>query len=351
MKKKKLLFTAIIITVALILTLAACNGGVLGNRSNANAGFYLIPEGSAVLCSMLRLDYNYGSFSEGTMYFTVSPFLTMCMGFGTDDMDVTGEVEESVMEDLAKIIHSNGIFLWDGFKAESDEAGIGYGFSLMAEFEHGTITAEGFEKVPENYRQGHSALSKYLESLSKMMIERNKTDEKAECEKEDSKDVIDFIEIKEMSAENIKNQFVFEDFQRRAKPDENGNDNVLILDGPGISFLFFDPWDEFFGVILNDETAQVCIFGVLVGMRQYDATRILKNYGFEQNPKVAEQDSLFFELALVPSYYDPNVDYYVDPMEYYFVEINTENGFVTKATVFYGNAALEWQEMRERVSG
>lgn len=75
-------------------------------------------------------------------------------------------VDASVLDELAALIFDNGIAGWDGFSERDSSILDGYGFVLNAQFENGTITADGYMKEPRGYEKAHAALADYLAKLA-----------------------------------------------------------------------------------------------------------------------------------------------------------------------------------------
>jgi len=121
--------------------------------------------------------YSYGSFNGGQRDFTITEasgddvrsegrYLFVAKGYNGVDLDVEVFVGQDVLDDIAAIIADNGIAEWDGFDEVDRDILDGYSFLLAAQYESGTIQASGYMKYPNNYEQGHAALSEYLESLA-----------------------------------------------------------------------------------------------------------------------------------------------------------------------------------------
>ena len=82
------------------------------------------------------------------------------------ELDLNKEISDDKLEELSRIIDDNKIYEWDGFNEDNDGILDGYSFGLKVEYADGRkIAAEGYEKYPNNYKQAHRSLTKYLESF------------------------------------------------------------------------------------------------------------------------------------------------------------------------------------------
>ena len=159
MRVAKIKLLPVILAAVLVSgVLAGCSSGSSGGQGGLRA-----------------FEYNYGSFFGGEWDFKIVPegegdevrYLFIARGYNGVDMDVEKYVDRGVMDELAEIISSSGVFSWDGFEKRDGNILDGYGFSLMAEYGDGSaIVASGYEKYPKKYDEGHAALSSYLMSLA-----------------------------------------------------------------------------------------------------------------------------------------------------------------------------------------
>ena len=97
--------------------------------------------------------------SDGKLYFTKSVS-------GLQKGQEVYAISDKDLEELAKIIESNGIRNWNGFNESDSRIDDGDGFNLVVNFENETITASGYMMYPANYKVGHEALLSYFETLS-----------------------------------------------------------------------------------------------------------------------------------------------------------------------------------------
>ena len=125
--------------------------------------------------SLRAFAYSYGSYNEGYWDFDIKPeeqggeirYRFIATGHNGVEMDVDQYIDQSVMDDLALIIYENDIRFWNGFAEHDDSILDGYEFGLAAVYADGSlIAAGGYMKYPDNYRQGHDALSAYLNALA-----------------------------------------------------------------------------------------------------------------------------------------------------------------------------------------
>jgi hypothetical protein len=164
----KRVFKIIFITIT-SLCVSALLAGCVNNGAGAGSS------GSVERGALQAFEYNYGSFHGGDWNFSIknsaeegepSVYIFTAEGFNGVDMNAEKAVGRDVLDDLAEIISENGIAAWNGFAERNDDVLDGYSFGLKAEFGDETIIANGYEKYPENYTQGHEALAAYLERLA-----------------------------------------------------------------------------------------------------------------------------------------------------------------------------------------
>ncbi len=115
--------------------------------------------------------YSYGSYWGGRRRFSITveaadpaapKYFFTAKGSNGVKMDAKGYIGRRELDSIAAVIKENGIFSWNGFNERSSRILDGYGFALKAEFTDGTIAAIGYEEYPDNYKQGHTALSACL---------------------------------------------------------------------------------------------------------------------------------------------------------------------------------------------
>ena len=134
-------------------------------------------KGLTELGNLETFEYDYGSFNGGYWRFEItkaddgvagsdSEYLFIAQGSNGIDLDVEAYVGQDTLDDLAAIIVSNDILSWDGFSGSDNDVLDGYSFTLKVESTEGTIFASAYMKLPDNYDQGHAALSKYLVDLA-----------------------------------------------------------------------------------------------------------------------------------------------------------------------------------------
>ena len=81
------------------------------------------------------------------------------------------EIEETILDDIVRIMEEENIFAWDGFRQYNTEIRDGFSFDMKAEFENRAIIASGYMKEPENFEAGHQRLSEYLLKLAQSFDE------------------------------------------------------------------------------------------------------------------------------------------------------------------------------------
>lgn len=120
--------------------------------------------------------YSFGSFSGGSYVYSIA---TETDNDGNERVmlrieaqniehpeEASYEVDASVLDELSALIFENGIAGWDGFSEEDRSILDGYGFVLDAQFENGTITADGYMKEPRGYEKAHTVLAEYLKKTA-----------------------------------------------------------------------------------------------------------------------------------------------------------------------------------------
>ncbi len=111
-------------------------------------------------------EYEYGG---GTAYKNYKIYVidgkTYISSNGVNQM-MEKEIDNSVLNDISKIVRENEIDKWDGFNERDENIMDGNSFSLKIKYADGEeINAYGYMKYPENYRTGHNKLSSYLEKI------------------------------------------------------------------------------------------------------------------------------------------------------------------------------------------
>jgi len=159
----KRIFVAVFMLMLILMALSCCK----------ESGF--VPLEPANLGKMLTLVYEYGSFNGGQCDFSITrekddsgkeSIHFLAKGSNGVEMDADYEIEQNVLDEIAKIIVDYGIFEWHGFSGRNNDILDGYGFRLAADFENGSLTANGYMKKPKGYDEGHKALSEYLTALA-----------------------------------------------------------------------------------------------------------------------------------------------------------------------------------------
>ncbi|MCL1923732.1 MAG: hypothetical protein FWG15_07765 [Propionibacteriaceae bacterium] len=133
-------------------------------------------EGNVKGRTLESFQYSYGSFHGGQWDFQIDTvrdntlagpkYILTARGSNGVDLNVTGEVQYFVMDDIEKIIDTYALQSWDGFDSRDPSILDGYGFTLSAGFVDGSITASGYMKYPPNYHEAHAKLEEYLTDLA-----------------------------------------------------------------------------------------------------------------------------------------------------------------------------------------
>ncbi|MDR0840367.1 MAG: hypothetical protein LBN26_03145 [Christensenellaceae bacterium] len=154
----------VILALCAALALAGCGGKARLDPKNPGR--------------MLSFAYEYGSFNGGQYEYSITREMDAlggehlyfsAKGSNGVDLRAAAEIEQPVLEELASIFAAHNIYAWDGFNKRNDNILDGYGFSLSADFEGGSLAASGYEKEPRGYGAGHAALAGYLETLARGM--------------------------------------------------------------------------------------------------------------------------------------------------------------------------------------
>lgn len=78
-----------------------------------------------------------------------------------------GMVPEEQVVKLQSIIKEHNIRAWDGFDKSDDDVLDGASFSLRVEYDDGsTITAEGYMKWPDGFKEASEALMSHLQEIA-----------------------------------------------------------------------------------------------------------------------------------------------------------------------------------------
>ena len=121
---------------------------------------------------IVSIFYEYGSFFDGYWDFDLhledGQVLLSAQGSNGVDLDIKSQlVLDNVLVELQNIIADHDILLWNGFSERDDDILDGYSFALNINYENGTeLRASGYMMEPDNYKQGHAALSEYLLALA-----------------------------------------------------------------------------------------------------------------------------------------------------------------------------------------
>ena len=129
------------------------------------------PPGNLIELSYIYGDFRYHRFECNIKKITdeqgIERVFLKAEDFAYGDIVIEEEVEETVLNDLAKIIEEENIFAWNGFNKNADANDVrdGFSFELRAEFENYKIIARGYVKRPDNFKAGHDRLFGYLQNL------------------------------------------------------------------------------------------------------------------------------------------------------------------------------------------
>lgn len=118
---------------------------------------------------IINFSYSYGSMDYAYKYNIEKKdekIILTAKGQNAVDLNINKEINQSDLEQLAKIINDNGIYEWNGFNKRDKDIMDGYGFTLEIIYQDGkTLKAEGYMKYPKDYKKHHNTLVKYLKSL------------------------------------------------------------------------------------------------------------------------------------------------------------------------------------------
>ena len=120
--------------------------------------------------SITEFSYHYGSFFGGYYEYDIvlqdNAVHFTARGMNGIELDIDKDVDPAVLKELSLVITNNHLEKWDGFSKSDDNVLDGYSFSLVAKYDdERTLTADGYEKYPENYQKVHSELVDILESV------------------------------------------------------------------------------------------------------------------------------------------------------------------------------------------
>lgn len=118
---------------------------------------------------IVNFEYSFGGYPDGywdyQIYMKNGKTYILAKGINGVDLNIDKEVDNSVLIDIAKIVKEYEIYNWNGFNKKSNIVD-GYTFSLTIKYSDGVqITAYGHEKYPDNYKNIHEVLLKYIESI------------------------------------------------------------------------------------------------------------------------------------------------------------------------------------------
>ena len=142
------------------------------SQSQSDVSFSGAQEVNSYSDSILSISYEYGSFSGGYWSFDLRledghVFLS-AQGSNGVDLEIKSQpVPDNALVELQNIIADHDIILWNGFSKRDDDILDGYSFELDINYENGAeLHASGYMMEPDNYKQGHAALSEYLLALA-----------------------------------------------------------------------------------------------------------------------------------------------------------------------------------------
>lgn len=163
----------LLLAVAALGSLAACGGGGEAPSQPASSeepAPPAEPEGYDALGPLIMFSYGYGDYFTGyydyTVYDTADGVMLEAYGSNGVELNVEKTVPDETLEELRALIGEAGIDAWDGFDEKDEEIMDGYSFNLKAQYQNGTLAAEGYMKEPEGYEAGHQALVDFLEKLA-----------------------------------------------------------------------------------------------------------------------------------------------------------------------------------------
>ena len=137
---------------------------------------------------ILSISYEYGSSLDGYRDFDLrtgdGQVLFSAHGSGGVDLEINSRpVPDDVLVELQNIIDDNDIALWDGFSTQDTDIPDGYSFALSVNYENSTeLNASGYMLEPDNYKQGHAALSEYFLALAEAPVKYSFLDYKRMAE-------------------------------------------------------------------------------------------------------------------------------------------------------------------------
>jgi len=117
---------------------------------------------------IVGIEYSYGGLSgkykEYKIYIENGKTYIVGKGLSGEKFNINKQVRASVLEDISEIIEDNEIYKWYGFDESAEGVLDGYSFTLTVKYRDGREErAHGYVKKPDNYKEGHEALSEYLE--------------------------------------------------------------------------------------------------------------------------------------------------------------------------------------------
>lgn len=124
---------------------------------------------------LISFSYIYGTFRYRPFEYTIKRIAGnndeehiyfKAEGYSENLISIEKEIDEVILNEITRIMEEENIFAWDGFKEQNKEVRDGFSFELRVRFENFDIKANGYMKEPENFKQGHERLSKYLLKLT-----------------------------------------------------------------------------------------------------------------------------------------------------------------------------------------
>lgn len=148
---KKKVFLILLLTVILI--------GITGCNSKEK-----------IDSDIISFKYHYGSYNGYYYEYDINiideKIVFTKKGYNNEKLNMEKEIDKSYLEELAKIINDNEIYKWNGFDKSDKNILDGSSFNLEVNYSNDkSLKAYGYMKYPKNYKEGHKALSDFLEQI------------------------------------------------------------------------------------------------------------------------------------------------------------------------------------------
>jgi len=164
--KKRVIVIGIILVIIVIAAIF-----IIKNVNSKNDNKSKDSSNNAINSKIVEFSYSYGSYfggyNEYNVYTTDEGIVHIdANGLNGSDLHIDKDVDESVLNEIDKIVNEYKIYNWDGFDKSDEDVLDGDSFEFKVSYENGkTIFAHGYMKYPDNYKEASDALINYFNSL------------------------------------------------------------------------------------------------------------------------------------------------------------------------------------------